>query len=130
MANRGRGHRGRPRDNSQPPPVFEPHAFIEAIGTAVAIIVQGSTVAATTARTSATMGQGRTSNLHGFQAHHPPIYMGGGYSMVKTALAIKREIDDARSIQDASASGKRKEDQPSSISGKKQKTSTPRRFKG
>ena len=98
MANRGRGHRGHPRDNSQPPPVFDSHAFIEAIGTEVAIIVQASDVGATTARTSATKGQGRMSNLQGFQAHHPPTYMGGGYSMVKTTLAIKREIDDARSI--------------------------------
>ena len=76
MENRGRGSRGRPRENSQPPPVFDLQAFIEAIGTAVAIIVQASVVAATTARTSATVGQGGTSNLQGFQAHHPPIYMG------------------------------------------------------
>ena len=58
MENRGRGRRGCPRDNSQPPPVFDPQAFIEAIGAAVAIIVQASIVAATTARTSATVGQG------------------------------------------------------------------------
>ena len=38
-------------------------AFIEAIGAAVAIIVQVSAMAATTARTSATMGEGGTSNL-------------------------------------------------------------------
>ena len=35
-------------------------------------------------------------------------------SMVKTALAIEREMDDAQGIRDASAGGKRKEDQPSS----------------
>ena len=40
-------------------------------------------------------------------------------AMVKTAMAIEREIDDARSIQDAGTSRKRKEDQPSSSSGKK-----------
>ena len=40
-------------------------------------------------------------------------------SMVKTAMAIEREIEDARSIRDASASGKRKEDQPSCSSGNK-----------
>ena len=40
-------------------------------------------------------------------------------SMVRTAMAIEREIEDARSIRDAGASGKRKEDQPSSSSGKK-----------
>ena len=100
MANRGRGRRGRPRDNSHPPPVFDPQAFIEAIGAAVAIIVQASVVAATIARTSATVGEGGTSNLQGFQAHHPPTYMGGGDSMVRTSLAIEREVDDTRSIRD------------------------------
>ena len=35
-------------------------------------------------------------------------------SMVGTALAIEREMDDAQGIRDASAGGKRKEDQPSS----------------
>ena len=47
-------------------------------------------MAATTARTSAMVGQGGTSNLQGFQAHHPPTYMGGGATMVKTTLAIER----------------------------------------
>ena len=87
-------------------------------------------MAATTARTSLTVDQGRTSNLQGYQAHHPPTYMGGGDSMVRTTLAIKREVEDARSIRYTSASGKRKKDQPSSSSGKKQKTSTPRGFQG
>ena len=45
--------------------------------------------------------------------------------MVKIALAIEREVEDARSIRDTSASGKKKKDQPSSSSGNKQKTSTP-----
>ena len=42
-------------------------------------------------------------------------------SIVRTTMAIEREreIEDARSIRDAGASGKRKEDQPSSSSGKK-----------
>ena len=53
---------------------------------------------ATTAWTSATVGQGGTSNLRGFQAHHPPTYMGEGDSMVRTTLAIEREVEDARSI--------------------------------
>ena len=39
--------------------------------------------------------------------------------MIRTAMAIEREIDDARSIRDTSASDKRKEGQPSSSSGKK-----------
>ena len=37
--------------------------------------------------------------------------------MVETALAIEREMDDAQGIRDASADGKRKEDQPSSSLG-------------
>ena len=41
--------------------------------------------------------------------------------MVRMAMTIEREreINDARSIRDAGTSGKRKEDQPSSSSGKK-----------
>ena len=54
------------------------------------------------------------------------------YSMVKTTIAIEREreIKDAWSIRDTVASDKRKEGQPSSSSGKKQKTSFPRGFQG
>ena len=46
-------------------------------------------------------------------------------SMVRTALAIEREIDDAWSIRDTGASDKRKEGQSSSSSGKKQRASIP-----
>ena len=42
-------------------------------------------------------------------------------SMVGTALTIEREIEDARSTRDVSVGSKR-EDQPSSSSGKRQKT--------
>ena len=49
-------------------------------------------------------------------------------SMVRTAMTIERELDDAKSIRDAGASGKRKESQPSSNTGKKQRTSTPQQF--
>ena len=49
-------------------------------------------------------------------------------SMVRTALAIERKIDDARSIRDTGAGNKRKEGQPSLSSGKKQRTSVPRGF--
>ena len=59
-------------------------------GAVVSIIAQASVMAATIARTSATVGKGGTSNLWGFQAHHPLTYMGGGDSMVRTALAIGR----------------------------------------
>ena len=51
-------------------------------------------------------------------------------SMVRTAMAIEREIEDARSIRDTVTNGKRKEDQPSSSSGKKQKNSIPQGFQG
>ena len=44
-------------------------------------------------------------------------------SMVETALAIKREMDDAQGIRDASADGKRKEDQPYSSLGLEVKAS-------
>ena len=84
MARRGRRRRGRPQGSNRPLPVFDQQAFVEAIGVAVAIIVQASAVAATTARTSATVGQGGTSNLQGFQAHHHPTYMEGRDSMVRT----------------------------------------------
>ena len=47
-------------------------------------------------------------------------------SMVGTALVIEREMEDAQGIWDASAGGKRKEDQPSSSLGKRQRTSVPR----
>ena len=40
-------------------------------------------------------------------------------SMVGTALTIEREIEDARNTRDAGASGKRKESQSSSSSGKR-----------
>ena len=42
--------------------------------------------------------------------------------MVRTTLAIEREVDDTRSIRDVGASAKRKENQSSSSSRKKQKT--------
>ena len=45
-------------------------------------------------------------------------------SMVGTALTIEREIEDALSTRDASASVKRKESQSSSSSGKKPRASS------
>ena len=49
--------------------------------------------------------------------------------MVRTSLAIEREVDDTWSIQDMGAGAKRKENQSSSNLGNKQKTSIPRGFK-
>ena len=53
-------------------------------------------------------------------------------SMVKTAMAIEREVDDAWNIRDAGVvKDKRRESQPSSSSsGKKQMTSISRGFQG
>ena len=48
-------------------------------------------------------------------------------SMVGTVLTIEREIEDARSTRDADV-GSEREDQPSSSSGKRQKTSTSHEF--
>ena len=45
-------------------------------------------------------------------------------SMVGMAMTIEREIEDAWSTRDVGASGKRKESQPSSSSGKKQMASS------
>ena len=72
MASQGRGHRGHPRGNSRPPPVFYQQAFIEAISVVVAAIAWASAVG----------GQGGPSNLHRFMAHHPPTITGGGDPMV------------------------------------------------
>ena len=58
--------------------MFDPHAFREAIGAVIDIIVQASTVAATTTWTSATVGQGGMSNLQRFIEHHPLTFTGGG----------------------------------------------------
>ena len=48
-------------------------------------------------------------------------------SMVGTTLTIEKEIEDARSSRDAGV-GRKREDQPSSSSGKRQKTSAPHEF--
>ena len=46
-------------------------------------------------------------------------------STVNIALIIDREIENTQSTRDAEASGKRKEDQPSSTLGKRQRTYVP-----
>ena len=48
-------------------------------------------------------------------------------SMVEMTLTIEREIEDARSTRDAGV-GRKREDQPFSSSGKRQKTSTSHEF--
>ena len=53
MASQGRGRRGHPQGNSQPPPVFDHQAFIEAMDATVATFAQASTIG----------DQGGSSNL-------------------------------------------------------------------
>ena len=72
MASRGRGCRDRPRGNSQPSPVFDQQAFVEAMGATAAAIAQASTAG----------GQGGPNNLQRFMAYHPPAFKGGGDQMV------------------------------------------------
>ena len=50
--------------------------------------------------------------------------------MVWTSLAIGREVDDTQSIRDMGVGAKRKENQYSYNSGKKQKNCIPRGFQG
>ena len=53
------------------------------------------------------------------------LYLQDMEFMVETTLAIEREMEDAWGIWDVSSDGKRKEDQPSSSLGKRQRTSVP-----
>ena len=72
MASRGRGRRGRPRDASQAPPIFDQQAFVEAVEIAASAITQASTAGS----------QGGPINLQRFRAHHPSTFTGGGDPMV------------------------------------------------
>ena len=49
-------------------------------------------------------------------------------SMIGTVMTIEREMEDARSTRDSGVSGKRKESQSSSNSGKRQKASALQGF--
>ena len=100
MASRGRGRRGRPWGTGQAPPAFDKQAFIETVGIVVAAIAQACAI----------VNQGRSSDIQRLEAHHPSLGREGG-------------VYDMRGIQDMVAGIKRKGDQPSSISGKKQKAS-------
>ena len=62
------------------------------------------------AQACAIVSQGGSNDLQRLEAHHPPLDKEGG-------------VDDIRGIQDMGAGTKRKGDQPSSSSGKKQKAS-------
>ena len=81
MASRGRGRRGRPRGTSQTPPVFDQHAFVEAVGIAATAIAQAG----------AAGSQGGPNNLQKFRAHYPPTFTGGGDPMVADHRFIQIE---------------------------------------
>ena len=66
MASRRRGSRGRPRSYGPPPPVFDPQAFMETMGSTIATIVQAGVAG----------GQEGMSNLQRFKAHHSPTFRG------------------------------------------------------
>ena len=106
MASRGRGRRGRPRGTGQAPPAFDQprafdqQAFNEAVGIAVVTIEQACAI----------VNQGRSIDIQRLEARYPPLGREGG-------------VDDMRGVQDMGAGIKRKGDQPSSSSGKKQKAS-------
>ena len=72
MASRGRGHRGRPQDTGQTPPVFDKQAIAEAIGITAAAIAQAGIAGR----------QGDPSNLQRFRTYHPPTFTGGRDPMV------------------------------------------------
>ena len=118
MASRGRGCRGRPRGIGQAPSAFDQQAFAEAVGIAVAAIAQACAI----------VSQGGSNDLQLLEVHRPPMVRGGVDSKVRTTMTIEGEVDVMRGIQDMGAGTKRKGDQPSSSSGKKQKASGSQGF--
>ena len=80
-------------------------------------------VASTIAQASAIRNQGGSSNLQRFEAYDPQALKGGGDLMV--AGHFFRLVK-----KDTGASARRKENQSSSISRKKQKTSASYGFQG
>ena len=113
MASQWRGRRGRPRDIGQAPSAFDRQTFAEAIGIAVVAIAQACAI----------VRQGESNDLQRLEEHRPPMVRGGVDSRVRTTMTTEREVDVMRGIQDMGAGTKRKGDQPSSSSGKKQKDS-------
>ena len=76
------------------------------------------------------MSQGGLNNLQRLEAHHPLMVRGGVDSRVRTTMTTEGEVDVMQGIQDMGAGTKRKGDQPSSSSGKKQKTSISQGYPG
>ena len=119
MASRGRGRRGRPRGTGQASPAFDQQTFAEAVGIAVAAIAQACAI----------VSQGGSNDLQRLEEHRSPMVRGGGVdSRVRTTMTTEGEVDVMRGIQDMGAGTKRKGDQPSSSSGRKQKASGSQGF--
>ena len=120
MASQGRGRRGCPRGTGQAPSAFDPQAFVEAVEILVVAIAQACAI----------VSQGGSNDLQSLEAHRPPMVREGVDSGVRTTMTIEGEVDVMRGIQDMGAGTKRKGDQPSSSSGKKQKASGWQGFQG
>ena len=118
MASQGRGRRGRPRGIGQAPSAFDQQAFVEAIWIAVAAIAQACAI----------VSQGGSNDLQRLEVHRPPTVRRGVDSKVRTTMTTEGEVDVMRGIQDMGVGTKRKGDQPSSSSGKKQKASSSQGF--
>ena len=74
------------------------------------------------------MSQGGSNNLQRLEVHRPPMVKGGVDSRVRTTMTTEGEVDFMRGIQDMGVGIKRKREQPSSSSGKKQKASGSQGF--
>ena len=69
------------------------------------------------------MSQAGSNDLQRLEVHRPPMVRGGVDFRVRTTMTTEGEVDVMRGIHDMGAGTKRKGDQPSSSSGKKQKAS-------
>ena len=74
------------------------------------------------------VSQGESNDLQRLEAHRPLMVRRGVDSGVRTTMTIEGEVDVMRDIQDMGAGTKRKGDQPSSSSAKKQKASSSQGF--
>ena len=113
MASRGRGRRGRPRGIGQAPSAFDQQGFAAVVGIVGAAIIQACAI----------VSQGGSNDLQRLEAHRPPMVRGEVDSRVRTTMTTEGEVDVMRGIQDMGVGTKRKGDQPSSSSEKKQKAS-------
>ena len=118
MASRGRGRRGLSRGIGQAPLPFDQQAFAKAVGITVTAIAQ----------TCEIVSQGGSNDLQLLEVHRPPMVRGGVDFRVRTTMTTEGEVDVMRGIQDMGVGTKRKGDQPSSSSGKKQKASGSQGF--